>query len=32
MIYEGSCGTEDWSNDDENVASLELIKLYNIFK
>ncbi len=27
MISEGSCDTEDWSNDAENFASKELIIL-----
>ncbi len=28
MISEGSCDTEDWSNDDENSALLYINKLY----
>ncbi len=28
MISEGSCGTEDWSNDAENTALLHRNKLY----
>ncbi len=28
MISEGSCDTEDWSNDAENTALLHLNKLY----
>ncbi len=27
MISEGSCDTEDWSNNPENSASKELIKI-----
>ncbi len=27
MISEGSCDTEDWSNDDENSASYQINKL-----
>ncbi len=33
MISEGSCDTEDWSNDDENSAlHYEYITFDNIFK
>ncbi len=28
MIAEGSCDTEDWSNDDENNALFYMNKLY----
>ncbi len=38
MIYEGSCDTEDWSNDDENSALitginyiLKCIQIENIY-
>ncbi len=33
MISEGSCDTEDWSNDAENSASHQkYLTFYNIFK
>ncbi len=29
MISEGSCDTEDWSNDAENSAYIQYIYMYN---